>query len=299
VDAARERGLRVLSARPAESERELANAGLGDLLEGVLDDVRPALTAPQRRALDVALLVEDAADRPVDQRALGVAVRSTLQLLAEDGLVVAIDDLQWLDAASAGALGFALRRLPETNLLLVWSRRLGERRHPSPVEDAFEPDRIDRVPVGPLSVGAIQRIIQGRLEHTVARPTLLRLHEASGGNPFYALELALVLGTDRAVRDPTEPLPVSDRLEGLVSARMQGFAGAARDALVLASAHARLTPAQLTDLGIEPSALDPALAANVIELGRGTVRFTHPLLASVLYQGPLAGRAAARPPPPR
>jgi DNA-binding CsgD family transcriptional regulator len=285
VDAARERGLRVLSARPAESERELANAGLGDLLEGVLDDVRPALTAPQRRALDVALLVEDAADRPVDQRALGVAVRSTLQLLAEDGLVVAIDDLQWLDAASAGALGFALRRLPETNLLLVWSRRLGERRHPSPVEDAFEPDRIDRVPVGPLSVGAIQRIIQGRLEHTVARPTLLRLHEASGGNPFYALELALVLGTDRAVRDPTEPLPVSDRLEGLVSARMQGFAGAARDALVLASAHARLTPAQLTDLGIEPSALDPALAANVIELGRGTVRFTHPLLASVLYQG--------------
>jgi AAA ATPase domain len=285
VDAARERGLRVLSARPAESERGLANAGLGDLLEGVLDDVRPALTAPQRRALDVALLVEDAADRPVDQRALGVAVRSTLQLLAEDGLVVAIDDLQWLDAASAGALGFALRRLPETNLLLVWSRRLGERRHPSPVEDAFEPDRIDRVPVGPLSVGAIQRIIQGRLEHTVARPTLLRLHEASGGNPFYALELVLALGTDRAVRDPTEPLPVSDRLEELVSARMQGFAGAARDALVLASAHARLTPAELADLGIEPSALDPALAANVIELGRGTVRFTHPLLASVLYQG--------------
>ena len=113
VEDARGRGLRVLSSRPAESERALAYAGLGDLLDGVLDDVLPALTPPRRRALEVVLLVEDAAGRPVDPRALGVAVRSALELLAEDELVLAIDDLQWLDASSASALGFALRRLPD------------------------------------------------------------------------------------------------------------------------------------------------------------------------------------------
>ena len=195
VEDARGRGLRVLVSRPAESERSLALAGLGDLFDGVIDDVLPELTAPQRRALEVALLVADPAGRPVDPRALGVAVRSALQLLAEEELVVAIDDLQWLDASSAGALGFALRRLPEASLLLLWTRRLGER-EPSLVEDALDPDRIERVRVGPLSVGAIHRILHSRLSRAVPRPTLFRLHEVSGGNPFYALELALALGAE-------------------------------------------------------------------------------------------------------
>lgn len=285
VDAARGHGLRVLSSRPAESERGLAHAGLGDLFEGVLGDVLPALTAPQRRALEVALLVEDAADDPVDPRALGVAVRNALELLVEhEPVVVAIDDLQWLDASSASALGFALRRLPHADMLLMWTRRIGER-EASAVEKALDPDRIDRVQVGPLSVGAIHRIVRGRLSHAVARPTLLRLHEVSGGNPFYALELARALGTEGAVRDPTQPLPVPERLEELVWARLDGFTGATHEALVLASADARLALARLADVGIEQSALDPALREHVIEISHGSVRFTHPLLASVLYQG--------------
>jgi DNA-binding CsgD family transcriptional regulator len=285
--------LHVLSARPAESERSLANAGLGDLLEEALDGVLPSLTPPQQRALEVALLVEDAAGRPVDPRALGVAVRSALQLLAADGLVVAIDDLQWLDASSASALGFALRRLPESDVLVVWTRRLGEREQTSAVEGALEADRIVRVRVGPLSAGAIQRIIQGRLSHAVARPTLLRVHEISGGNPFYAVELARALGPQTAARDPTQPLPLPERLEELVAGRLEGFGDATREALVLVSADARLTPTELGKLGVKRIALEPALADKVIDLSRGTVRFTHPLLASVLYQGLSPGERQA------
>ena len=125
VEEARGRGWRVLSSRPAESERALAHAGLGDLFDDALEEVLPALTAPRRRALEVALLIEDAPEGGVDQRALGVAVRSALELLAEDGLVIAIDDLQWLDATSASAVGFALRRLPDADISLLWTRRLG------------------------------------------------------------------------------------------------------------------------------------------------------------------------------
>ncbi len=286
VDGARARGFRVLSSRPAESEHGLAYAGLGDLFDGALGDVLPALAAPRRRALEVALLVEDSADRPADPRALGVAVRSALELLAQERpVVIAIDDLQWLDGSSASALGFALRRLSEAAILLVWTRRLGDRERPSPVETALDSDRIERVRVGPLSVGAVHRIVGDRLSRAVARPTLLRLHEVSGGNPFYALELARALGAEGAVRDPTQPLPVPEQLEELVSARLDGFAGPTREALVLASADARLTPADLHDAGIERDALDPALTEQVIELADGSVRFTHPLLASVLYQG--------------
>jgi DNA-binding CsgD family transcriptional regulator len=285
VEGARTRGYRVLATRPAESERALAHAGLSDLLDGVLDDVLSALTPPRRRALEVALLVEDAAGRPVDQRALGVAVRSALELLAGDGLVVAIDDLQWLDASSASALGFALRRLAGSDITLFWTRRLGEPEQSSAVEDSLDRDRIVRLRVGPLSVGATHQVLRTLYAGGVPRPTLLRLHAVSGGNPFYALELARALGADGTVRDPTQPLPVPERLEELVAARLDGFAGATREVLALASADARLTPAQLAGAGIEPGALEPALAANVIELGGGSVRFTHPLLASVLYQG--------------
>ena len=282
VEAARERGWRVLSSRPAESERTLAHAGLGDLFEGVLAEVLPALSAPRRRALEVALLVEDAAS-PVDPRTLGVAVRAALDLLAEQKLLIAIDDLQWLDGTSASALGFALRRLSEANVMLAWTRRPeGEQ---SAVESALDPDRIHHVAIGPLSAGAIQGIVRDRLSRPLARPTLVRLHELSGGNPFYALELARALGPDGRVEDPTLPLPVPERLEELVSARLRGFSGATHEALVLASADARLTPAQLRDAGIKSGALDPALDEDVVELADGAVRFTHPLLASVLYQG--------------
>ena len=289
VEDARGRGLRVLSSRPAESERGLAHAGLGDLFDGALDEVLPTLTPPRRRALEVALLIEDAAGRRVDPRALGVAVRSALELLAEDGLVIAIDDLQWLDASSATALGFALRRLPEAEIRLVWTRRVGEPEQSTAVAEALDSDRIERIDVGPLSVGAIQQILHDRLSHPASRPTLLRLHEVSAGNPFYALELARALGDGDSARDPTQPLPVPERLEELVSTRLGGFDAATREALALASADARLTPAQLAQAGIGRDALDPALDERVIELADGTIRFTHPLLASVLYQGLAAG----------
>src|SRR5439155_22104206 len=124
VAGARERGFLVLSSRPAEAERGLAHVGLGDLFEDVLDDVLPALSMPRRRALEIALLREEAAGDAVDHRALGVAVRDALQLLGERApVLVAVDDVQWLDSSSARALGFALRRLDRSRVRLLLARR--------------------------------------------------------------------------------------------------------------------------------------------------------------------------------
>ena len=108
VALSRERGFRVLAATPAEAERSLSYAVLADLLEPVADEVFPSLPDPQRRALERVLLVA-ADDEPLDLRLVGAAVRTSLAVL-EGRVLVALDDVQWLDAASATALAFALRR---------------------------------------------------------------------------------------------------------------------------------------------------------------------------------------------
>ena len=283
VDAARGRGLRVLTARPAEAERGLAYAVLGDLFEEVLDEVLPALSAPRRRALEAALLLDEIAEQPVDPRTLGVAVRTALQALAEQQpVVLAIDDIQWLDASSASALAFALRRMTADRVLLLLARRLVDGSQSSELERALGVDSVQRLEVGPLSVGALHRFLGDRLGRAFARQTLLRIHDASGGNPFFAYQLARALGADV---DPLQPLPVPETLEGLVRMRLADFSSSTREALELASALGAPSVAVLERAGVAPDALEAAVSAHVIERENGTIRFTHPLLSSVLYQG--------------
>ena len=283
VEHARAAGLRALVSRPAEAERDLPHVALGDLLEGAADEVLPELPAPRRRALELALLHADRGDERVDARALGVAVRSALELLSDERpVLVAIDDVQWLDPASARVLAFALRRVGEANLLLLLTRRPGEGSFEPAVQEALGPGRVDRVRVLPLSVGALQRVLHTRLGTAFPRPLLVRLHESSGGNPFYALELARALAAEPPA-DPTEPLPVPESLEGVTRERLAGLGDETRSALAVVAAGGRMPPGLLRAAGVADEALEPAFAARVLEGRRGVVTFTHPLLASGLY----------------
>ena len=165
VDAARERGLRVLSARPAEVERGLAYAALGDLLGECAVEVLDGLSSPRRNALRAALLLEGGDESSADSRVLGVAVHSVLVALAERGpIVVAIDDCQWLDVPSADALAFALRRLQHEPLQVLLARR-GD--HPAELERAL-PAEVARLRVGPLSLGATHNLVRDRLEPDIS-----------------------------------------------------------------------------------------------------------------------------------
>ncbi len=277
VEAGQERGMRVLTAEPAEAERGLAYAGLGDLFEGMVDDVLPALEPPRRRALEVALLSEPG--ERVHARALAVAVRDALDALCDsEPTSLAVDDVQWLDSASSSALAFALRRLPTTRLAVLLARRSGT--EPSELERALPAERVRLLRVEPLSVGAVHRLVRDRTGRSFGRQTLLRIHERAGGNPFFALELARALGPDV---DPIAPLPVPDTLEALVRARIEDLPAASREALALAAALGTAPEALLEHAGVAEEALDQAAAAQVIVREQGTVRFSHPLLASVLY----------------
>ena len=278
LELARARGLRVLSSRPAEAERNFALAGLGDLFEGALDEVLPALAPPRRRALEVALLLEEAED-PLAPRALGVAVRSALELLVEaQPLLVAVDDAQWLDPSSTDALGFALRRTSAPMYVLL-ARRLGTPTNATSLESALSARSVERLHVGPLSVGALQAVVRERLDRVFPRPTLLQIHETSGGNPFYALEIARALPDEL---DPTEPLPVPETLDELVGARIDALPEPSRKALVLLSAMGEGDTDTLRRAGAE-DALEAAVSHGIVARAMDRLRFTHPLLASSVY----------------
>jgi DNA-binding NarL/FixJ family response regulator len=279
LELGHEQGLRILSSRPAEAEQDLAFAGLGDLFEEVLDDVLPALPTPRRHALEVALLLEQTQE-PLDPRALGVALKSALELLSEARpLLLAVDDVQWLDGASANALAFALRRTSAA-LHLLLARRIGEQGQRTSVESSLPEASVERVPVGPLSVGALQAVVRERLDRVFPRPTLLRIYEMSGGNPFYALEISRVLPRDL---DPSQPLRVPATLDELVRARAESLPEASRKALVLLAAMGEGDVATLREAGVE-SALDEPISRGIVARAGDRLGFTHPLLASSVEQ---------------
>ena len=285
VQAARIRGQQVLDAVPAEAERDLPFSALGDLFGGVIDSVIDRLPPPQGRALKVALLLDEEGSRSPDRRAVALAVLSALRLLsAEDAVLIAIDDVRWLDAASGDVLRYAVRRLrSEPIRLLLLSRGTGRSTDYAELDTALPARSVHRLSVESLSVGAIGRLMRLRLEAQFSRPDLERLHRLSAGNPFYALELG------RALREGTLSLQAGTRLpagvEQLVSARIEALPTATRDALAAAAAVAEPT-FSLLEAAIGKHArttLGPAVDAEVIVLDGDTIRFVHPLLATAAY----------------
>jgi hypothetical protein len=141
IAAALDRGARLLTTRAAEAEARLAFSGLADLL-GTLDAEIAELPAPQRRAIDLALLRAEPDETAVDPRAVASGTTAILRrLAAERPLVVAIDDAQWLDSATADALMFAARRLGDAPARSALAIAFVEARQPSrqPRTNRFQP----------------------------------------------------------------------------------------------------------------------------------------------------------------
>ena len=123
VAEAREQGFAVFSCRPAGAETAFSFAALADLLRPVLPEGLGRLPLPQRRALSAALLLEEVGGSAPEERAIAFAVFRLLGEPAGGPLLVAVDDVQWLDAASASVLTFALRRLAAAPAAILVARR--------------------------------------------------------------------------------------------------------------------------------------------------------------------------------
>jgi hypothetical protein len=288
VAYAGERGILVLQARPAESETELSFAVLGDLLDPVLAAVLDSLPAAQRRALSCALVLGDDEGAPPDPHAVGVAVLNALRALADETpVIVAVDDVQWLDTASSGTLGYAVRRLRAEHVGVLTARRTGlESTLLTEVRRSLPDGRFHELDVGPLELDALHRVVQDHLGVTLPRPLLAEVHEASGGNPFYALEVVRMLWRTGISVEAGQPLPVPESLHDLVHGRLLALPAESRGYLLAAAAHAHPT-ISITEAasGVRRDAgLTPAIEARIVDLDGDRIRFTHPLLAAGAYE---------------
>ena len=261
ADAAREAGSEVLVASPASAERRLAFVALGDLLG---DAELGGLAPPRRRALEVALLRADPGEAPPDPRSVGLACVALLA--AHERLLIAIDDVQWLDAESAEVLAFAARRLAGTRFLLA--RRPGP---PGPLEDAVAPRRVT---LGPLSYGAVGALIADRLGLALPRRVLREVVASAGGNPLFALELARGLQAgDRP--GAGERLALPETLEGVIGERVAQLPQPVRRLLLAVALEPGLRVAQALELVAAEALDDPA-----VDVAGDRVRAAHPLLAA-------------------
>lgn len=281
---AREHGVRVLVCGGAAAEARMGYAALAELLADIDAETIAQLPGPQNDALNTALLrTRPPAGFPPDRRAVATAVVSLLERLAhETPVLVAIDDLQWLDASSADAIRFAARRLTGPIGLLV-AQRGTDRSFAGQPFALRDPDRLHRLTLGAMAAGDIRRLVAQRTGRRFARALLDRIDRTADGNPFVALELA------RTVDASDDPSPVSlpESLRELVDVRIAGLEPDVRDALLLAAALTRARVAWVQQgLGGDLDAaelLGRAEAAGIVHVARGEARFAHPLLARGVY----------------
>jgi DNA-binding CsgD family transcriptional regulator len=257
----------VLKTRPTAAEAASSYSALDDLLRPALAGL-PRLAAPQRRALAAALLLEDSAE-PVDSRQVGLACLSLLAGLP-GAVVLAIDDWQWLDSASAAVLAFTLRRLEAGGPRVIATVRSGEADEAvAALVRGLPPGQAVELALAPLDLGELGRLVHAQTGEWMAPPALARLHHASAGNPLMALELIRAPGAEAATD-----------VRRLFAGRLAALSPATRALLRLIAALAEPT---LEAVEEEPG-LEEALAADVVVRDGRRLRFSHPLIAAVVEE---------------
>lgn len=261
VDRCRAAQALVLVARPSEEDRDNPAQGLHDLFDRL-----PA-------SADLA------ADLPAVERSRWV-LDQLRTLAAQGAVVIAVDDLPWLDDITRHTLRFALRRLGDEPVSLLATARTW-----SPEELAIPAPGLDggveRLDLAGLERLSLRRIVTAAVP-TLSLPAVSEVGELAHGNPFFALELARAhqLGT-RCPPDGSPLAALGHRVAGLPAdtlrlVRLLALAGPS-PLRVLASA---------AGLRSVDDAVRPGLDAEVVVLEHDFgLRFTHPLISTAVLAG--------------
>jgi DNA-binding CsgD family transcriptional regulator len=270
-------GCRVVHATGVQSEMELAFAGLQQLCKPLLDHL-DRLPGPQREALQTAFGLS--AGPAPDRFLVGLAVLSLLSDAAgEQPLFCLVDDEQWLDQASAQALGFAARRLEAESVGLVFAARQPSGHVaglPGLVIEGLRADDaralLDSVLTGPLDARVRDRIVA-----------------ETRGNPLALLELPRGLTPAELAGGFGVPgaAPISGRVEDSFRRRVRALPDRSRRLLMVAAADPTGDPGLVWRaaalLGVGAEAAAPAIEAGLVEFGAWVV-FRHPLVRGAVYR---------------
>lgn len=283
---ARDRGFTVLSSRPSAADAVLAYASLADLLGDVDPAVWRQLPAPQRLAIERVLLCTDGDGAATDHRAVSAAFVAVLDTLTRTTqLLIAVDDLQWIDPSSAGVIAFAARRMMAPVGVVVTVRADPDRDGAAWLQ-LPKPDAVDRLRLAPLTLTEMHQVVAERFGRSFPRPTMVTVHEISGGNPFFAIELCRAIDNGTFSRHSGLPGTLAD----VVRARIGDVAPETAEVLLavaclasptveLVAAALRWAPARVREV-VEAAEDDGIVAREGLRL-----RFSHPLLAHGVYAG--------------
>ncbi len=280
--SARARGMVVLTTTGVFSEAQLPFAGLHQLLQPLLADMAK-LPPPQREALSAAF-GKTAAAAPE----LFLIALATLELLADAAarapVLVIAEDAHWLDGPTADVLAFVARRVGLEPIVLLaairegWASALGEAGLP---ELRLEP--LDEEAAAALLDEHAPDLTPGVRE---------RLLVEAEGNPLALVELPRALRSRAAdaIGALSEPLPLTARLERAFAERAFELSGATRTALLVAAANdgddlavVLRAAGPVNDASMPVDVLEPAVAAQLIEIDQASLTFRHPLVRSAIY----------------
>ncbi|MDT5065127.1 MAG: hypothetical protein QOK02_1282 [Mycobacterium sp.] len=275
---ARATGLRIAHVSGAESEMELAYAGLHQLCAPLLNRV-DRLPDPQRKALQVALGLNEG--DPPDRFLVGLAALTLMgEAAAERPLICVIDDAQWVDRASLQALAFVARRLLADPVVIVFAMRDSALDH----DLAGLPQLTLKGLEDHEARSLLAATVPGRLDEHVQANILAEAH----GNPLALLELHRVLSPAELAGGfgLAQAKPLLQRIERGFDERLRGLPTPTRTLLLIVASEPAgeaawsWAAAKRLDIGVEAAA--PAEATGLVTVGN-RIQFRHPLVRSAIY----------------
>ncbi|GAA1669567.1 LuxR family transcriptional regulator [Fodinicola feengrottensis] len=292
-----------LHCEPSEPDRLLPLSALADLLAGDSGDdigadaMAAAMSAlPGRQRSVLVGLCRGELTHVSERLAVRIAVRDFLAELGRDGrpVLLALDNAQWIDPASAAVLEFSLGRMGPARLRVVAAERVSA--GGAPAATRLCPDGGTEVEVPSLPAGALIALVRARAGDALPGWAARRICAVSDGNPWFAVEIAAAAAHRDRPLQLGEPLPVPARLRALVAPQLAQLSAAAMETLLFAAATDRPTIELLRRAGRSRVAEDLAEAAGaaVADLDYdGVIRFSYPLLAAVVYDRAPGIRRAA------
>ena len=304
-EQARRRGARVLTAHGAELEYKLAFGGVRQLLAPAVAPLEPAIQADLLRGPGAgAAAILGVSDLPVssDGEPLFALAALVSNLADRDPLLLAVDDLQWLDEISARFVTYLVRRVEGQRVLVVATRRPIDPAAPDQPQAELPTARL--IKPGPLSVDGVRRLLEGVLDQPIGLELAAACLRVTGGNPFLVVEVGREMAdqpeTGRAERvDDIAPATIGAAVLVRIR-RLAPPAGTLASAVALFPNGTTLADAAAVAAipETEAAAAADALVAAHVLAPDSRLAFEHPVMRTAVYEqlgrfGRRAGHARA------
>jgi predicted ATPase len=220
------------------------------------------------------------------------AVVSLLRAAAETApIVIVLDDLHDADAASVQLLGFVASQLRTQRVLIVAAARREDLAEAQAEVLSDLASSTTHVELRGLDAPALAQLVEEAAGIAVSGAVARRLHDHTGGNPFFTREVLRLLVAEGRL-DQVETLPLPATVQTVVQRRLRGLSAACHRVLTVLAVAGEDSSVELIAAvsGLDPQgvmrAIDEATAARLVVSDRpGCCSFAHAVVRGTVYEG--------------